>query len=115
MDDKTTSVYVLKLQGGKYYIGKSTSTLNRVDQHIKGNGAQWTKIYPPLRVVEIFENCDMFEEHKQTIRYMSEYGIENVRGAEYVKINLTEENVSAINRELASSCDKCFYCGESGH
>lgn len=113
--DGNMDVYILQLEGGKYYIGKSKSAQNRIDQHINGNGAQWTKIYPPMSVVEIIHNSDRFEEHKQTIRYMAEYGIENVRGAEYVKFNLSEEDVSAINRELTSCCDKCFYCGKSGH
>lgn len=31
-----TNIYVLRLEGGRYYVGKSYNVMNRYEQHIKG-------------------------------------------------------------------------------
>jgi len=33
-----TNIYVLKLQGGKYYVGKSLDVIGIYQQHINGQG-----------------------------------------------------------------------------
>lgn len=32
-----------------------------------GNGSQWTKIYEPIKILEMFEECDKFDEDKYTL------------------------------------------------
>ena len=35
--------YVLKLEEGKYYVGKSWNLNNRLGQYFTGRGSKWTK------------------------------------------------------------------------
>lgn len=53
----TTSIYILKLNDNKYYIGKTNRTVkNRYQEHLEGIGSFWTKKYKPLSVVKQIEN-----------------------------------------------------------
>ena len=81
-----TNIYVLRLEGGRYYIGKSDNMMNRYQQHINGSGSAWTRQYRPVSLEKIIENVSPFEEDKITKEYMSKYGIDNVRGGSYVEI-----------------------------
>lgn len=46
---------------------------------------------------------------------MMKYGIENVRGGSYTKIDLEEWQVKSLEHEFESVSDKCFKCGKNGH
>jgi len=77
-------IYVLKLQENKYYVGKTNNPSVRIENHLNGNGSSWTKIYKPLKVVDMIPNCDDYDEDKYTQIYMDKYGIDNVRGGSFV-------------------------------
>lgn len=110
------NLYVLRLLEGKYYIGITHKTiLERVSQHKKGKGAIWTKIYKPIDIVESLKTNNIFEEDKYTKMYMNKFGIENVRGGSYSKINLEEYQIKAIESELRTVNHLCFRCGKFGH
>jgi predicted GIY-YIG superfamily endonuclease len=68
-------VYILKLVKNKFYVGKTTNPLFRLNDHYNGNGASWTKKYKPLTLDKIIPNCDEYDEDKYTIKYMDLYGI----------------------------------------
>ncbi len=108
-------IYVLKLKYGKYYIGKTNNPKFRLESHFNSNGSLWTRKYKPLQVIELISNCDEFDEDKHTKRYMKKYGIENVRGGSYVQLELDEKTEYFLEKELSSSRDACFICGEKGH
>jgi len=108
-------IYVLKLANKKYYIGKTTVPKFRITQHFNRKGAEWTKIYKPLEVVEIISNCDNYDEDKYTRIYMDKYGIENVRGGSFSSIELDEDTVNTLTKMSISTNDKCFKCGKSDH
>ena len=78
-----TSIYILKLESGKYYIGKSNDVNKRFEQHITGNGSSFTKIYKPVAIDKIIKNTSPFDEDKITKEYMIKYGIDNVRALCY--------------------------------
>jgi len=84
----STNIYILKLQGCKYYIGKSENPMKRYHEHLSGKGATWTKKYKPISIEKIIEKVSHFDEDTYTIVYMAKYGIENVRGGTYVSIQL---------------------------
>jgi predicted GIY-YIG superfamily endonuclease len=67
----TTNIYILKLQGGRYYIGKSDNVSKRYEQHLNGSGSSWTKKYKPISVDKIIPNASPFDEDKYTKEYMS--------------------------------------------
>ena len=50
-------IYILQLEQGKYYIGKTNNPQFRLESHINSNGSEWTKIYKPLKMIELFSNC----------------------------------------------------------
>jgi hypothetical protein len=108
-------LYVLKLIQGKYYVGITKNIIARVSQHKKGKGAEWTKLYKPISIVESLKTNNIFEEDKYTKMYMNKFGIENVRGGSYSKINLEEYQIKAIEQELKSVNHLCFKCGKFGH
>ena len=72
----STNIYVLRLVGGRYYIGKSDNITNRYQQHLNGNGSAWTKKYKPVSLEKTIKNVSSFEEDKVTKEYMSKYGID---------------------------------------
>ena len=110
-----TNIYVLQLQGGKYYIGKSDNVMMRYQQHLNGGGSAWTKKYKPISLVKTIENASPFEEDKVTKEYMAKYGIENVRGGSYVEVNLSDFHIDALKMELWGAKDLCKNCGRAGH
>ncbi len=114
-NDNKYSIYILKLEENKYYIGKTTSLIKRILDHFINDGSAWTKKYKPIEVLEVHSNCDSYDEDKYTIKYMDKYGIDNVRGGSYVMIKLDENTIDHINRQLNSNNDLCHRCGHKGH
>jgi predicted GIY-YIG superfamily endonuclease len=110
-----TNIYILKLQNGKYYIGKSDNPMLRYQEHLKGNGSSWTKKYKPIGVEKIIQNASHFDEDKFTKEYMAKYGIDNVRGGLYIELELDELQKETLNREIWSAQNKCTRCGRLGH
>jgi hypothetical protein len=109
------SIYVLELENNKFYIGKTNEPNFRLEQHFNGYGSSWTKKYKPIKILQIISNCDNFDEDKYTLKFMSEHGINNVRGGSFCEINLPEDNKKTIGRMLNGSTDKCYICGMKGH
>lgn len=110
-----TCIYVLRLEGGRYYIGKSDNVMNRYQQHLNGNGSAWTRKYKPVSFERTIENVSPFEEDKITKEYMSKYGIDKVRGGSYVEVELSEFHIDALQMEIWAAKDLCTQCGRSGH
>ena len=108
-------IYVLQLEKGKYYIGKTTNPKFRLEQHFNSSGSQYTKKYIPQKVLKIIPNCDDYDEDKYTLKYMEQYGINNVRGGTFCQLKLDKDNLSTIKKMINSSSDKCYICGETGH
>jgi predicted GIY-YIG superfamily endonuclease len=110
-----TNIYVLRLEGGRYYIGKSDNVINRYQEHLKGSGSAWTRKYKPISIVKTIENVSSFEEDRYVKEYMNIYGIHNVRGGSYVQMDLTEAQKNALIMEIRGASDKCTRCGREGH
>jgi len=108
-------VYVLRLEGGRYYVGKTDNVMNRYQQHLSGSGSAWTRKYKPVSLVKCIENVSSFEEDKVTKEYMSKYGIDKVRGGSYVAEELSTFHIDALNMEIRAANDLCTQCGRAGH
>ena len=111
----TTNIYVLRLQGGRYYVGKSEDVMNRYAQHLNGTGSAWTKKYKPISLEKTIYNVSPFEEDKVTKEYMSKYGIDKVRGGSYVETELSDFHIDALNMEIWAAKNLCTQCGRPGH
>jgi predicted GIY-YIG superfamily endonuclease len=110
-----STVYVLKLQGGNYYVGKSSDVQSRFKQHVSGNGSAWTRKYKPISILKTIPGVSAFEEDKVTKEYMARYGIDKVRGGTYVQIDLDDSQRDALQKELWGAKNLCVQCGRSGH
>ena len=109
------SIYALKLENGKYYVGRSYNVPKRLNQHYNGEGSVWTKKHKPIRLNEVFLNKTKFDEDKYTLMYMSIYGIENVRGGSFCSIELGGADKYIIKRMICTATDKCVKCEQYGH
>jgi hypothetical protein len=56
-------IYILQLEQGKYYIGKTTNPQFRIESHFNFNGS-----------ITLIPNCDDYDEDKYTRIYMDKYG-----------------------------------------
>lgn len=109
------TLYVLQLEDGKYYVGKTSNFPVRYKQHKDGLGSSWTSKYRPLRVSEVRTLKDEYDENNTTKDYMKKYGINNVRGGAYCQIELPEGVEKVIQHELNASTNNCYACGKTGH
>lgn len=83
----TPLIYVLELEQEKYYIGITYNLNLRYAQHLSGSGAKWTRLYKPMRIVEIIVSGASLElENATTLRYKELYGHGNVRGGSWCKV-----------------------------
>lgn len=75
-------VYVLRLQGGKYYVDFTQNLPARLRAHFGGRGARVTRECRPEKVVLIKEGTR--ETESQVVRAIAQkYSWFNVRGAGY--------------------------------
>ena len=108
-------IYILELEQHKYYVGKTNNPEFRIESHFDSNGSSWTKKYKPIKLIELINNCDDYDEDKYTRVYMDRYGIDNVRGGSFCKIILSASEKSIINNMKIATNDLCFTCKKPGH
>jgi len=108
-------LYILQLEGGKYYVGKTASPSDRYKQHLAGTGAAWTKKFKPTKMTEVRPLKDAHDETNTTKDLMKKHGVDNVRGGAYTTISLDDATKTVLERELRSSTDVCYKCGLGGH
>ena len=108
-------IYILQLEQGKYYVGKTNNPDFRLEQHLNVYGSAWTHKYKPIKVIKLINNCDDFDEDKWTVKYMEKYGIDNVRGGSFCTIILNNESKNTIKRMIKGATNKCYPCGRDDH
>ena len=108
-------IYVLRLEGGKYYVGRTKNSSQRIEQHLLGEGSAWTNKHQVIDIVEEFTTQDLEDEDKTVMKYMRLHGKDNVRGGSFSRIDLSQEDRNIIERLSRGSKDKCFECGGDDH
>lgn len=108
-------LYVLELQGGKYYVGQTKNLQKRFQEHVDGDGSVWTRKYAPIAIVSSVALDGALHEDRVTKELMLEHGIDNVRGGSYCRIDLDDGQYSTLTTELRSATGTCFECGRPGH
>ena len=108
-------LYVLELDGGKFYVGKTDNLERRLQEHRDGLGAEWTKLHQFVKLHMSVLNSNASLEDYYTLLYMDRYGIENVRGGSFCQIHLSDAQKEVIPQMMASYFDRCYCCGKSGH
>jgi len=116
---KKNQVYVLELEGGKFYVGSSTNVDRRLKQHFRGAGAEYTKRHKPtgkvLPRLGKTESVTDSGEREETLLQMKCRGLDNVRGWRYVREELTARDKEDIQREWAELLQLCRACGSPDH
>ena len=110
-----TNIYILRLEGGRYYVGKSEDVQHRYQQHMNGHGSAWTRKYKPVSLEKIIAGASPFDEDKVTKEYMNKYGIDKVRGGSYVEVELSDMQEKSVYKEIWAANDLCTQCGRLGH
>jgi predicted GIY-YIG superfamily endonuclease len=118
MAEKSWTIYVLRLTGGKYYIGKTTNLLARLDAHrhdCPSHGSSWTDKYIIEDCIESVAMTSKFHEDNKTLEYMGKYGIDNVRGGSFCSVELDQATKDHIQKQIWHTEGKCLNCGSEGH
>ena len=98
-------IYILELIDEKWYIG-SINTHSEIDIKINthfdndNTYCEFTTKYSPKKIYKIIEIDDIDDTDKYVKKYMKEYGIDNVRGGSYTKLELTNDEKINIEIEL---------------
>jgi predicted GIY-YIG superfamily endonuclease len=117
-EDRSKNLYVLELRDEKFYVGLTHKRVSeRYQEHAQGrhNAAAWTRLYPPVRILEAYKVKDSFEEDSKVKRLMNKYGIDRVRGGSYTNIQLSQTDHELLQRELKGANGLCYRCGSSCH
>lgn len=80
-------VYVLELEGGNFYCGRSTSLNIRLAQHWTGGGSKWTRLHKPIKIIKVCMGGEAMER-KVTLEMMREKGWQCVRGGPWCRVKL---------------------------
>ncbi len=100
------NIYVLKLEDNKFYIGKTNNDVNNMyNQHKNNTDCEWTTKYPPIELVNKMSSEYSLDEDKLTKCYMKKYGIENVRGGSYSKVELDDSVIKSLEHEFSLNQD----------
>jgi hypothetical protein len=119
-------VYVLKLRGGKWYVGYTERGITRVLEHLENKGkfkaAKWTQKHRPVSwqkaVAEITpDDHSEKDEDRITLALMAEHGIHNVRGGKWCMMNMKSQVVKDLEKRIGKPKGgvKCGRCGRIGH
>lgn len=119
---RESGVYVLVLDNGYRYVGKSSNIAKRVQEHLSGVcGSAWCKkwglsevqldtpLTPPL------QNLALWEQH-ETLMQMYTHGFHCVRGWEFTSCSsLSSVQRKTIHTLLCGAHDWCRKCGRDSH
>ena len=110
-----TFIYVLQLQHGCFYVGKSANPYKRLSQHKIGQGSAWTRIHKPVRIIKKIKMTSTLQEDQITEEWMKEKGIDKVRGGMYCQIDLPGHVEETLTTKFFHESGVCLRCGSPGH
>lgn len=117
------NIYILQLEDGKYYVGKTNHTMQRFNQHNDGKGAKWTKKYPMIDLYDFHRDMKDADENRITMQMIRKFGAANVRGGSWTKVNMTRAEIRSLDakakkgryRRAMPKRRQCNRCGRSSH
>lgn len=117
-------IYVLELEHNKYYIGKKYNGFtNKLDGNINDilpelftkSSYEWYTIYKPIKLIETITQLDIFDITQYVLKYMTKYGIDNVRGGCFTDIVLSYSDYTVLHKMIRELTEYCIYCNSSKH
>lgn len=90
------SLFVLRLEGDKYFVGYSNNPETRIRRHFAGKAAEWTALHKPLETITtrplgfISESAAAQAADIATVALMRKAGWRNVRGGPWWSVDAEE-------------------------
>ena len=117
------NIYVLELEGGNYYVGKTRHTFDRFDQHREGSGARWTKLHPVVGLYTFHKDRRDSDENMFTILMMKNFGIDKVRGGSWTNPEISDRSRKKLEKRISRQRKRkwtytglpCSRCGRDSH
>ena len=100
-------IYVLRLIDDRYYVGRSSNILQRLEQHFSGCGSIYTMKYKAIKIIEKVEEFNKDDERNKTLVILFEYGWEKVRGAYWCSLEINKPNEKSKNKSTKNK-DQVF-------
>ena len=114
-------VYVLILDDGTRYVGKSEDVPTRVAQHRRNQGSAWCKqggvrgLTQGATLIPRQDDLNVWEQ-QETLAQMLQWGCNRVRGWEFTSCKpLTPVECSMLERLIFAGGNLCRACGKGGH
>ncbi|CAM9251836.1 unnamed protein product, partial [Hapterophycus canaliculatus] len=114
-------VYVLELDGGRYYVGKSSDVARRVAEHLSPEGGSgWTRTHKVMRDQHVLfpkssGSSRSPSRSSNTLEIAHRKGIDNVRGHAWTTVALTKSQRESFREQVCERKDLCRRCGMPGH
>lgn len=120
IDYDRTKVYILKLEKGYYYVGKTKDFKRRLQEHLQGHGSEVTRTFKPTgeilpRLGSVTGGSGEAMEREETLLYMYTKGIEHVRGWRYTQVHMSKDDIQDAENNIREMLDLCRRCGRAGH
>ena len=117
------NIYILELEDGKFYVGKTNHTVQRFNQHNDGKGSKWTKKYPMVDLYDFHRDMKDADENRITMQMIRKFGAANVRGGSWTKVNMTRSEIRSLDAKAKKGRYQrampkrrlCNRCGRSSH
>ncbi len=118
------NIYVLKLARGKFYVGKTKHTVQRLRQHWDGGGAAWTRKYEMKDLYRWYPDKKDADENRITLQMMAEHGVRNVRGGDWCFVKMNAGEIRELEKKCRSkkrgsvkktTTSGCKRCGRDSH
>ena len=110
--------YVLRLSGGRFYVGSSHDIDARIARHRAGLGSAFTRAFaveseetPATRAMDDYESW----ERAETLWRARTHGFDAVRGWMWTTVRLTHAHRAEFKRQLAERFSACRLCGSLEH
>jgi hypothetical protein len=126
-DKGKEQVYVLELEDGCVYVGKSKNVKKRLHEHMQGTvksrSAAFTRQHKPtgcllkrLGDLKLGNVSGDGPERDETLQWMHKIGPQKVRGWKFVrKTSLKAIELKEIESNIREMLDLCRKCGKKGH
>jgi len=122
-DDEAEWIYVLELEDGCFYVGKTSNPDARLEQHRnlgRYTGAAWTRLHPPtttgyLVCRQVKKEYSGLEEDALTQMWMMKKGIDKVRGGSYSQCVLPGHQLKTLQQAAWHCMGACTGCGADDH
>jgi hypothetical protein len=107
------SIYILRLQHKKYWVGYTTEPIYDIKAFIGLN--DWVLAYKPESIYKIIP-AKAYRLDYEVKELMGSAGINNVRGGTWSDSVLPSTVIATLTTEIFGNPDKiCFMCQKQGH